>query len=176
MDLTEKTVNKKYLYRGKILNLRVDDILLPDGKPSKREIVEHSGGSAVYCEKGGKVLFVKQFRYPYKKVLYEIPAGKLDKGENPKETAIRELEEECGIKAEKVSELFRIYPSPGYTEEIIYIYKAEGLTDTAVRLDEGEYLTSCWIEKEKALKMVEDGEINDAKTVIALLNGRKQGK
>ena len=176
MDLTEKTVNKNYIYKGKILNLRVDDILLPDGKPAKREIVEHSGGSAVYCEKDGKVLFVRQFRYPYKKVIYEIPAGKLNVGENPETTAIRELEEECGIKAEKVTEMFKIYPSPGYTEEIIYIYKAEGLKETAVNLDEGEYLTSCWIEKEEALLMVEKGEIKDAKTVIALLNERKQGK
>lgn len=176
MDLTEKTVNKNYIYKGKILNLRVDDILLPDGKPAKREIVEHSGGSAVYCEKDGKVLFVRQFRYPYKKVIYEIPAGKLNVGENPETTAIRELEEECGIKAEKVTETFKIYPSPGYTEEIIYIYKAEGLTETAVKLDEGEYLTSCWIEKEEAFLMVEKGEIQDAKTVIALLNERKQGK
>lgn len=176
MDLTEKTVNKKYIYNGKILNLRVDDILLPDGKPAKREIIEHSGGSAVYCEKDGKVLFVRQFRYPYKKVIYEIPAGKLNVGENPEAAAIRELEEECGVKAEKVTELFKIYPSPGYTEEIIYIYKAEGLTDTAVNLDEGEYLTSCWIEKEEAFLMVEKGEIQDAKTVIALLNERKQGK
>lgn len=176
MDLTEKTVNKNYIYKGKILNLRVDDILLPDGKPAKREIVEHSGGSAVYCEKDGKVLFVRQFRYPYKKVIYEIPAGKLNVGENPETTAIRELEEECGVKAEKVTELFKIYPSPGYTEEIIYIYKAEGLKETAVKLDEGEYLTSCWIEKEEAFLMVEKGEIQDAKTVIALLNERKQGK
>lgn len=176
MDLTEKTVNKNYIYKGKILNLRVDDVLLPDGKPAKREIVEHSGGSAVYCEKDGKVLFVRQFRYPYKKVIYEIPAGKLNAGENPETTAIRELEEECGIKAEKVTETFKIYPSPGYTEEIIYIYKAEGLTDTAVKLDEGEYLTSCWIEKEEAFLMVEKGEIQDSKTVIALLNERKQGK
>ena len=168
MDLTEKTVNKNYIYNGKILNLRVDDVLLPDGKPAKREIVEHSGGSAVYCEKDGKVLFVRQFRYPYKKVIYEIPAGKLNVGENPETTAIRELEEECGIKAEKVTELFKIYPSPGYTEEIIYIYKAEGLKETAVKLDEGEYLTSCWIEKEEAFLMVEKGEIQDAKTVIAL--------
>lgn len=176
MDLTEKTVNKKYIYNGKILNLRVDDILLPDGKPAKREIIEHSGGSAVYCEKDGKVLFVRQFRYPYKKVIYEIPAGKINAGEKPEATAIRELEEECGVKAEKVTETFKIYPSPGYTEEIIYIYKAEGLKDTSVRLDDGEYLSSCWIEKDEAIKMVENGEIKDAKTVIALLNERKQGK
>ena len=104
MDLTEKTVNKKYIYNGKILNLRVDDILLPDGKPAKREIIEHSGGSAVYCEKDGKVLFVRQFRYPYKKVIYEIPAGKINAGEKPEAAAIRELEEECGVKAEKVTE------------------------------------------------------------------------
>ena len=99
MEFNEKTVKNECIYTGKILSVRKDEVLLPNGKPAIREVVEHSGGSAIYCEKDGKILLVKQFRYPYKEELYEIPAGKLNEGETPEQTAIRELEEEGGIKA-----------------------------------------------------------------------------
>jgi ADP-ribose pyrophosphatase len=122
MNFNEKTLNEKYVHKGKILNLRVDDVELPDGNGAIREVVEHSGGSCVLCEKDGKILLVKQFRYPYKEELLELPAGKLNPGETPEQTAIRELEEEGGIKAEKVEKLFDIYPTPAYTNEIIRIY------------------------------------------------------
>ena len=108
MDLTEKTVKETYLYNGKILNLKKDEVELPDGNLAVREMVEHSGGSAILCEKDGKILLVKQFRYPYKEVIYEIPAGKLNAGEDPAQTAIRELEEEGGIKAERVVKMFDV--------------------------------------------------------------------
>lgn len=170
MNFEEKTLVKNYVYKGKILNLRNDEVLLPDGKTSKREIVEHSGGSAVYCEKGGKVLLVKQFRYAYNRILYELPAGKLNPGENPADTAIRELEEECGVKAGKVELMFEIYPSPGYTDEIIRVYRATELTETKIRLDEGEFLTSEWFDKNELKKMIAHGEIKDGKTLVALLS------
>jgi ADP-ribose pyrophosphatase len=169
MEFKEKTLNKNYVYRGKILNLRKDDIILPDGNTSVREIVEHGGGSTVYCEVDGKVLFVKQFRYAYGKELLELPAGKRDGDEPFEKTAIRELEEEGGVKAESVQKICEIYPSPGYTNEIIGVYKAHGVKKTAMKLDSDEFLTGVWIEKEKVLKMIENGEIKDAKTLIALL-------
>lgn len=170
MEFREKTVKENYLYKGKIINLRKDDIILPDGKRAIREVVEHSGGSCILCEIDGKILLVNQFRYPYKEMLLELPAGKLNVGESPEETAIRELEEEGGVKAESVELMFEIYPSPGYTNEIIRIYKAKNVKKTAVHLDEDEFLESVWIEKSKLKQMIFDGKIKDGKTIIALLS------
>ena len=169
MDFNEKTIKENYLYSGKILNLKKDEVELPDGKTAVREMVEHSGGSAILCEKDGKILLVKQFRYPYKEVIYEIPAGKLNPGEDPSETAIRELEEEGGVKAERVVKMFDVYPTPAYTNEIIRIYKAEGIKETKIHLDEDEFLTSVWVDKNQIKKMIDCGEIKDAKTLIALI-------
>ncbi len=115
MDMTERTVGKNYLYRGKILSLRCDDALLPDGTPCKREIVEHSGGAGVLCVREGKVLLVKQYRYAYGEELYEIPAGKLNEGEDPALTAARELKEETGLICNSLKHIFTLYPTPGYT-------------------------------------------------------------
>lgn len=125
MELTEKTVSKNYVYRGKIITVRADDALRPDGKPCKRELIEHPGGACVLYAEEGKILLVKQFRYPYGEVVCEIPAGKLERGEDPMKAAARELEEEAGVRAEKLTLLFVMYPSPGYTDEKIYIYRAE---------------------------------------------------
>ena len=157
------------IYKGKILNLCCDDVTLPNGKTACREIVNHAGGSCILCEKDDKILLVKQFRYPYKEVIYEIPAGKLNAGEDPAETAIRELEEEGGIRAECVVKMFDVYPTPAYTNEIIRIYRAEGLSETQVKLDEDEFLSAVWVDKNEIKKMIERGEIKDAKTLIALL-------
>ena len=173
MEFNEKTVKKEHIYKGKILAVRKDEVLLPNGKPAIREVVEHSGGSAIYCEKDGKILLVKQFRYPYKEELYEIPAGKLNQGETPEQTAIRELEEEGGIKAEKVERLFDIYPTPAYTNEIIRIFKATDFKDSNIKLDEDEFLSGEWIDKQKAVEMVNNGEIKDAKSIVAILSQAK---
>ena len=170
MEFKEQTLRKEYIYKGKILSVRNDDILLPNGNPAIREVVEHSGGSAVYCEKDGKILLVKQFRYPYNEELYEIPAGKLNEGETPQQTALRELEEEGGIIAKKVEKLFDVYPTPAYNNEIIRIFKAQDFVLGKIKLDEDEFLSGEWIEKEEVLKMVNDGRIKDAKTIIAILS------
>ena len=169
MNFNEKTVNKNYLYKGKILNLRKDDVLLPNGAPAIREIVEHSGGSCILCQKDGAIYMVKQFRYAYGKELWELPAGKLNQGEDPKETALRELEEEAGLKAQTAELMFEVYPSPGYTDEIIRIYEAKDFVETQRHLDEDEFLTGKWIPVEELKQMVTTGEIKDGKTLIALL-------
>ena len=169
MDLTEKTVQKNYIYQGKILNLRCDDALLPDGRPCKREIVEHSGGACVLYIKDGSVLLVKQFRYAYGECIYEIPAGKLEKGEDPAIAAARELEEEAGVKADTLIRLFTLYPTPGYTNEKIYVYFAKHGTETERRLDDDEFLTAEYLPLERVRKMVDAGEISDGKTLAALL-------
>lgn len=168
MDFKEKTVKENYIYKGKILNLRKDDVILPDGKPAIREIVEHSGGSAILCVKDGKVLLVRQFRYPYKREIWEIPAGKVNPGEDPMATALRELKEEGGIIAERAEKIFDVYPSPGYTEEIIRIYMAEGLTEGEKSLDDDEFLSGEWFDFPTLKKMIDSGEVNDAKTLVAL--------
>lgn len=169
MNFKEETLNKNYLYKGKILNLRRDDINLPNGKKAIREIVEHSGGSCIYCEDNGKVYLVKQFRYAYGEELWELPAGKLNAGEDPMQTALRELEEEAGLKANSIELMFTVYPSPGYTNEIIRIYRAWDLIKTEMHLDEDEFLTGEWFSKAQLKEMIENGEIKDGKTLIALL-------
>ncbi|MBQ8343063.1 MAG: NUDIX hydrolase [Clostridia bacterium] len=168
MDYIEKTLKKNYVFRGKILTVRCDDALLPDGKPCTREIIEHSGGACVLYVEDDKILLVRQYRYPYGESIYEIPAGKLDKGEEPIVAAARELEEEAGIKAEKFELLYIDYPSPGYTDEKIYIYRAYDGQKTKAHLDDGEFLDVEYIPAARVWEMLKNGEIRDGKTIIAL--------
>lgn len=167
MDLTEKTVQKHYVYEGKIISVRCDEALRPDGKPCKRELIEHPGGACVLYVENGRMLLVKQFRYAYGEVLYEIPAGKLEAGEDPALAAARELSEEAGVEAEKLELLFVMYPTPGYTNEKIYIYRASGGRRTDAHPDEGEFVQAEFVPLEAVKKMLEEGTINDAKTIVA---------
>lgn len=167
MNLEEKTISSETKYLGRIITLNVDSVELPDGSLSEREIIHHSGGAAVLLIKDGAVLLVKQFRYAYGKVIYEIPAGKLNKGEDSLIAAARELEEETGYRA-KLVRMFDLYPSPGYTDEVIYVYFAESYEFTAQKLDDGEFLNCEFITFDKVLQMIESGEICDAKTVSAI--------
>ncbi|MBE7068137.1 MAG: NUDIX hydrolase [Clostridiales bacterium] len=168
MEYIEKTVQKNYIYKGKILTLRKDDALLPDGKACVREIIEHSGGACALYERQGEILFVRQYRYAYGESVLEIPAGKLNEGEDPKKACLRELEEETGIKTDDAELLFVVYPTPGYTNEKIYIYRAYGGENSSKRLDEGEFVDTVWIPVAQVKKMLFNGEIKDAKTIIAL--------
>lgn len=176
MDLTEKTVKKNYVYRGKIISVRCDDALRPDGTPCRRETIEHPGGAGVLYVEDGKVLLVKQYRYPYGEVLFEIPAGKLDPGEAPEAAAARELGEEAGVTAEKLTLLCTMYPTPGYTNEKIYIYFAEGGRRGEAHPDEGEFVVSEFVPLGEAERWLKEGKLNDAKTIVAiqayLLSGR----
>ena len=158
MEYVEKTVKANYIYRGKILTLRCDDAELPDGKPCQREIVEHGGGACVLYVKEGEVLLVRQYRYAYGESIYEIPAGKLDKGEEPIKAAARELEEETGLIAKELKLLYVMYPSPGYTNEKIYIYQAISVQEAVARPDEGEYLDAEYISLDKVKEMLASGE------------------
>ena len=168
MDYVEKTVSKNYLYKGKILTLRKDDALTADGKPCIREIIEHSGGACVLYVEDDKVLLVRQYRYAYGESVYEIPAGKLDKGEDPAKAAARELEEEAGLKAGRLEKLFVIYPTPGYTNEKIYLYRAYDCQKVAAHLDDGEFLDVVYLPIDQAKEMLKNGQIQDGKTIIAL--------
>ena len=170
MDLFEKTLNEKEIFNGKIIRVHLDDVELPDKTKSFREVVEHSGGVCVApVDENYNLTFVRQFRYPFKKVLWELPAGKLEKGENPLEAGLRELHEECGVECEKIIDLGTIYPTVAYCSEIIYLFAATGLKYTSQKLDEGEFLEIEKLSLEKATEMVLNGEISDAKTVAIIL-------
>ncbi len=170
MNFEEKTLKVNEIYDGRIINLHVDDIELPDGRKATREVVEHSGGVCVGAMTENKELyFVRQYRYPYKQVLLELPAGKLEKGEDPLKAGIRELEEECGVVADEVISLGTVYPTVAYCSEIIYLYAAKGLKKTNQNLDEDEFLSVEKISLEKAVEMVMNNEISDSKTVALVL-------
>ena len=170
MKLEEKTLSKEYIYKGRIINMRVDSAELPNGKVASREMVEHPGGVTVAAlTDENELLFVRQFRYPYSEVVLELPAGKRDAGEEPLETGKRELREETGAVAKEYCDLGRFYPTPGYTNEIIYLYGAKNLSFTALDLDEDEFLNVEKIPLASAVEMVMNNEIPDGKTQAAIL-------
>lgn len=170
MELTEKTLEKNTVYSGKIISLRRDLALLPDGHQSVREVVEHPGGVCIAAlTEQDELLFVRQFRYPYKKEILELPAGKLTPGENPLDCGKRELQEETGAQAARYESLGELYPSPGYTNEIIYLYEAKGLRFGGQQLDDDEFLEVIRLPLQKAVDMVLRNEIPDAKTQTAVL-------
>ena len=167
-NLAETPVQKNVIYKGRILTLRVDDALLPDGRPCKREVVEHSGGACALLVQDGKVLLVRQFRYAYGELTWEVPAGKLNPGEDPAAAAMRELEEETGRAPASVRHLYTIYPTPGYTNEKIYIYEALGVREGRARPDEDEFVDCALFPLDEAERMIARGDIRDAKTIIAI--------
>lgn len=165
----EKTLSSQLIYNGNILQLYRDDVELEDGKTSKREYVRHSGGACVLAVDDEENIFlVSQFRYPYGAETIEIPAGKREKGEDPFVCAVRELEEETGLVAEKYELMASVYPTPAYTDEILYLYLATGLTKKTAHLDEGEFLGVIKVPFEKAYQMALSGEIHDSKTLVAI--------
>ena len=170
MQLEEKTISQEYKYRGRIVNLRVDQIELPDGKPAMREVVEHPGGVTIAAlTDREELLFVRQFRYPYKEVVTELPAGKLEYGEDPREAAIRELREETGATAGVFEPMGNFYPSPGYCGEIIRMYFATELDFGGQDLDEDEFLEVERIPLKEAVRMAMAGELPDGKTQALVL-------
>lgn len=174
MNLEEKQLSFDYKFRGRIINLRVDEALLPNGATATREIVEHNGGICVVpITEENEVLMVEQFRYPYSEVVLEIPAGKRDGDEEPLEGGKRELKEETGATAESYTFLGELYPSPGYCGEIIYMYLATGLSYGETNPDEDEFLNVKKIPLDVAIKMIMNGEIKDAKTQAAILKAER---
>ena len=171
MNLTEKQLTKKYIFKGKVINLRRDTALLPNNATAIREVVEHNGGVCVAAlTKDNEVLFVKQFRYPYMEEILEIPAGKRDSlNEDPLECGKRELKEETGATAKRFIPLGELYPTPGYCGEIIWMFAATELDFGDQNPDEDEFLEVKKIPIEKAVEMILNGEIKDAKTQAAIL-------
>lgn len=170
MNLEEKTLDTRHVYKGKILNLRVDDVLLPDGSRSKREIVEHPGAVAIVpINENKEVICVRQFRKPAEKVLLEIPAGKLEPDEPAELCAQRELAEETGYRAGNLQKIASYYSSPGFAGEKIYIYLAQNLVEEEVEKPAGEFVVKEKFPLSRAFKMIKEGVVEDGKTIIGLL-------
>ena len=167
----EKTIKSEPIFKGRILDIRVDEVLLPNGKTSTRELVKHPGAVAVIAVTDeNKLVLVEQYRKPMEKALVEIPAGKLDAGENPKDCAIRELEEETGYVCESIDRIISMYTSPGFADEIVHIYVAKGLSkkENAKGLDEDEFVDLMEVTLEEAVELVKLERIQDAKTAYAV--------
>lgn len=174
MHLEEKTISVEQIYNGKIIDVTRERVLLENKSEAYREVVHHSGGVCILpINDKGEILFVRQFRYPFKEVLLEIPAGKRENGEDPKECGIRELKEEIGAEAENITYLGKLYPTVAYDTEVIYMYMAQDLSFGEQKLDEDEFLDIVKIPLDKAYKMVLNDEIPDAKTQIAILKARE---
>lgn len=170
MDYTEKKLRRVNSYSGIIVDLTVDQVELYDGAMSMREVVWHPGGVCVLpLFDNGQVQCVRQYRYPFGEHLLEIPAGKLEKGEEPEICARRELSEETGLEAGTLTFLGEMYGSPGYCHEIIYMYLARNLKEGKAHLDQNEFLDTERYELDELVKQVMSGEIKDAKTALALL-------
>jgi ADP-ribose pyrophosphatase len=174
MKLEEITLHKAYQFKGKVFQVRCDEALLPNQVVASREVIEHSGGVGIIAlTDQQELLMVKQWRYPFGEILLEIPAGKLNMGELPLECAIRELKEETGARSNDIVLLGKMYPTPGYSNEVIYLYYATHLTIESQQLDQDEFLQLVKIPLHQALQMIISGEIIDAKTIIAIYHLEK---
>ena len=166
----EKTISQRRVYDGRILNVRVDEAVLPNGKTVTREVIEHHGACGIVAfDEDGKLLMVRQYRYPMACELLELPAGKIDPGETPDACAARELEEETGYSASKLEFLGDIYPIAAYCCEVVHLYLAKGLTRGAQHLDPDEFLDVLHVDFDEALGRVLAGELPDSKTQIGIM-------
>ncbi len=174
MELMERTLSRREIYDGYVVHLHVDEVGLPNGKTSIREVIEHPGGVCILAlDDDGRVALVRQYRYAFQQVLTELPAGKREKGEAPAVTARRELQEEVGATASEWTDLGTLIPSPGCYGETLYLYLARGLTFGEQHLDVDEFLNVDWMPLEELVEKCLSGEIRDAKTVVAALKARE---
>lgn len=168
--LIEKFIKSEVVFNGSLLTVRRDTVELPNGKPATRELVEHPGAVAVVpVRSDGKVLLVRQYRYPVGRLTLEIPAGKLDQGEKPEDCAKRELEEETGYQAGKLRRLSAVLTTPGFTNELIHLYVAEELVLKERHPDEDEFIDVEVFSPDEIRTMIENGALCDAKTLLGLL-------
>lgn len=170
MKLYEKTLETKSIFEGRVIHVKHDTVELENGEKAMREIVEHPGGVCIAAlTENNELLFVRQFRYPYKEVVLELPAGKLEKGQTPLENGKRELLEETGAVGREYMTLGKLYPSPGYCGEIIHLYFCKIDHFEQQQLDEDEFVSVERIPLNKAVEMILNNQIPDAKTQVAVL-------
>lgn len=170
-DLLEKKLSSEDIYDGTLLHVKCDKVLLPNGREAAREWIKHPGAAAVIpVLPDGRIILVRQYRYPVGQVTLEVPAGKLDvAGEDPLECAKRELSEETGYTAERFHKLTSIATTVGFSDEVIHLYAAEGLHDGKQHTDEDEFINVVKVPLDEAVSMTEDGRIIDAKSIISIL-------
>ncbi|SIQ32377.1 ADP-ribose pyrophosphatase [Paenibacillus macquariensis] len=166
--LDEVTLSTQPIFEGRIISLQVDTVRLPDGKTATREVVRHPGAVAVLALRDGKMLVVDQFRQPMGRCEIEIPAGKLEPGEDPYAAAVRELEEETGYRCGEIKLLQSFYTSPGFADELIHLYVTEDLVIGEMAPDEDEFLEVSEITLEEAYRYIQETRISDAKTIMAV--------
>lgn len=166
----QKKISSEKVYDGVIFNMTHDVIEIENGKQFPRDVIHHDGGVAVLVVRNAKILFVKQYRYAIQQDTLELPAGKLEKGEDPIECGIRELEEESGFGCSELGLICEMYSTPGFCTEKIYIYEAKNLRkiDHPRTMDEDEEINTSWIPIEEAYAMIQNGEIKDAKTILGI--------
>ncbi len=175
--LFEKTLSSEQIFDGKVVKLFRDEVLLEDGSEAVREVIKHPGGVCVLpLDADGNVYMVRQFRYPFREVLLEIPAGKLEEGEKPLECGIRELKEEIGAEADEIVYLGKMRPTVAYDTETIYMYLARGLSFSEQSLDPEEFIDVVKMPFGKVCRMALNDEIPDAKTQLAVLKAKEMLK
>ena len=168
-------LESRRIYTGRVLNLDVDRVRFPDGSVGELEMIRHSGASAVVpflsdpAGEDPQLLLIKQYRYAANGFLYELPAGRLDPGEDPADCARRELQEETGCTADRMEYLYTMYTTPGFTDERIHLFMAAGLTHGETSHETDEFLTIEPVPLSRALEMIRDGAIQDAKTALGIL-------
>jgi ADP-ribose pyrophosphatase len=169
--MIEKLIRKHSIYKGKVLEVCCDDVSLLNGTVATREYVCHPGASAVLPFVDNlNIVLVKQFRYAINQVTYEIPAGKIDVGETPLDSAIRELKEETGYQTNKIDKMLSFYPSTAFSTEFLHIFVASDLQKGVIKPDEDEFIETEILKFQNALEMVKNGKITDSKTIIAILS------
>lgn len=168
MDMKEKMLKSEPIFNGRIIKVRKDTVLCPNGKQSTREVLHHNGAVAIICEIDNKIVMEKQFRYPFDEVLLEIPAGKLDGDEKWEDAAIRELEEETGYLAKSVHYLGTIYPTVAYSDEKIHIFATNDVSVTNRHLDPDEVIDYYLEDFDTLLKQIKENKIKDSKTICAI--------
>lgn len=174
MDMIEKTISSELRYDGKIIKLHLDKVVCPNGKESLREIVRHPGGVAVVAiDDEEYVYMVRQYRIPYDEIMLEVPAGKLDKGENPDVAAERELREETGLVADKIVSMGNFYPTVGFCDEDLRLYIATGLHQGDADPDDDEFVEVEKIHIDTLVDMIMDNKIRDGKTIAAIFKARE---
>ena len=170
MPHTETTLSSEEIFNGRVIRVTYDQVLLENGNTSTREVVHHHGGACILpVDENQNITLVRQYRYALGEEMWELPAGKLEKDENPFEAAKRELAEECGLTADHFVDLGVVYPTVGYDSEKIYLWAATGLHNVSQHLDEDEFLDVVKMPLDEALRLVLDGTIKDSKTQIGIL-------
>ena len=168
MDKKEKTLKSEPIYQGRIINVRKDEVLCPNGEISSREIVEHLGGVGILVKVDDKFIIEQQYRYAYDQVIYELPAGKLEKGENHLEAAARECLEETGYRPLELVFLGDMYPTCGYSNEVIHLYYCPKSVKEERHLDSDEVIDLMFLKMDEIEKMIKDGLIKDSKILSVL--------